>query len=290
MPFDGHIHDDIHDLSKFDFPCEMWNLDAVSPNHERISVDPSRSRAVVRTDTGTVLGVHGSRYKLRPFGEAVERISDALLQAAPNECMEITDEVFEEGAKMRRSIKLPNLKIEPQLNDITSLELLFWSSHDGGWSEQYITWGNRLWCLNGCTTTDFSVRASIRHVTVEWKRDDHIERLKRGIDMFFRSETQFKHWVSKRVTEDDVEALFKRTIAYVNDRSRHPEERFAAPTFKALWSKFEREPNTVWGVYNAATNWATHPDTRGLAHNVSRQRHNRVAQMMKSDQWLSLAA
>jgi hypothetical protein len=46
---------------------------------------------------------------------------------------------------------------------------------------------------------------------------------------------------------------------------------------------------TAWGTYNAATNWASHPNTRGQVHNVERDRHNRVAKMLKSHQWATLA-
>jgi hypothetical protein len=108
--------------------------------------------------------------------------------------------------------------------------------------------------------------------------------------MFFRSEDQYRRWISREITWDQAETLFRRTIAHIDDKKRPPEERYSRPKLALLMNKFDLEPRTLWGAYNGATNWASHVQTRGAVHNVERDRHNQVAKMLKSDLWARLAA
>ena len=45
----------------------------------------------------------------------------------------------------------------------------------------------------------------------------------------------------------------------------------------------------MWGVYNAMTNWSSHPDTRGQKHNVIRTRENKVSKTLTSKPWLEMS-
>ena len=47
---------------------------------------------------------------------------------------------------------------------------------------------------------------------------------------------------------------------------------------------------TLFAVYQTATDWASHPVTKGALHNVSRKREKQVAEMMTSSEWRQLAA
>jgi hypothetical protein len=47
---------------------------------------------------------------------------------------------------------------------------------------------------------------------------------------------------------------------------------------------------TLFAVYQTATDWSSHPVTKGALHNVSRKREKQVAEMMTSSEWRSLAA
>ena len=44
----------------------------------------------------------------------------------------------------------------------------------------------------------------------------------------------------------------------------------------------------LFSVYQTATDWATHPITRGAVYNVSRKREKQVAEMMQSKYWENL--
>ena len=58
-----------------------------------------------------------------------------------------------------------------------------------------------------------------------------------------------------------------------------------------LYTEYDaRYGNTLFAVYQTATDWSSHPVTKGAVHNVSRKREKEVAKMLTSSEWLGLAA
>ena len=118
-----------------------------------------------------------------------------------------------------------------------------------------------------------------------------MDSLSRAVEAFFSSEEMFKDWVSRPAGPWAVEKLYKKTLAYTPLKPlEEPEKRFSAKPLQQLIDLYNNGDSNVWGVYNAATNWASHPDTKGAAHNVSRDRHMKVAKMLKSPQWTTLTS
>jgi hypothetical protein len=296
MPFDGSMSDlEVND--KFTFEVDavpIYTQQVSEPDHfgyvkREYLKAPEKHQAIVRQDTGDVLGIHGGRYKIRPYAEMFDRVNEMIAAADVGTRAVVNDDLFDNGGKMRRQIQFPDLKIQPQIDDIVNFRVDMFNSYDGSWAEQYVAWAMRLWCLNGCTSSAYSVRSVIKHTSTDWKADVHVERFKRSIEMFFNSETEYKRWVSRDLKVEQVETLFRRTLAH------RPEpgdaSKISKPVLVELLDLYSMEPPTVWGAYNAATNWASHiKKTRGGVHNVERRRHNEVAKMMRSDQWLEIAA
>lgn len=296
MPFDGQITTlDPAEKFKFDVDAVPIYTQLVSePDHlgnvtREYMKAPEKHQAIIRRDNGAVLGIHGGRYKIRPYTEMIERVNEMISAADVGSRAIVEDKIFDDGGKMRREILFPDLKIQPQVDDLVNFRVDLFNSYDGSWAEQYVSWSMRLWCLNGCTSSAYSVRSVIKHTNSEWRAEAHIESFKRSIEMFFNSEDEYKKWVSRSLKAEQVETLFRRTLAarpVAGDATA-----ISKPVLIELLDIYSMEPPTVWGAYNAATNWASHiKKTRGGVHNVERRRHNEVAKMMRSDQWLQLAA
>jgi hypothetical protein len=246
---------------------------------------------VYNTRTGQTYGKHGKAYKLRPFKNQVEALRAMVDQAGLMSEIKESSFVYDDGARMRYDIVFDKLKIEPVINDIVKLRLRYWDSYDAAWSSQWSVEGYRLWCLNGCTTPDFNVRASSRHTSTETKFEEQVGRITSAVEEFHRSEDKFRRWVRAPVSVPEVDNLLRKTLAYL------PPREGAAPN----WSKNVVEEikqrlvrQTVWDLYNSATAWASHPQNdmrrnRGSIHNVSRDRENRVAAMLRSEHWQAIA-
>ena len=96
--------------------------------------------------------------------------------------------------------------------------------------------------------------------------------------------------MQRKVTDNDATHLFRKTLA--NKQTKLDIDDSSILILKHLddlWTSYSRKyGSTVFAIYQAATDWATHPLTRGAVHNVSRKREKQVASMMQSTQWEGL--
>ena len=70
--------------------------------------------ALVRKDTGKLLGIHSDDYIVRPYSVLAEKVNEVIIDAVPDiHKWEITthDEVYADGKKYRRNINFCNKKI-----------------------------------------------------------------------------------------------------------------------------------------------------------------------------------
>ncbi len=279
MPFDGH--------TAYDFPVEVRDVFVRGDDGGFINAGP-KHQAIVRTDEEAILGIHGSRYKVRPYSEQVNRLME-VVEGLGHE-VSVSEKVYGSGEQYRREILFKDLKIEPKVNDIVKFRIDLFNSYDGSWAEQFVCWAFRLWCLNGCTTSDFSVRSVIKHTNSEFNRELAVNRIENAIEMFFQSETEFRRWIGRETSTQEIEHLFIRTIAHAP--TKKDKFHFSKPCLDSLMLNYAHEDPTLWGAYNAATSWATHigEKVRGAPQNVERNRNNAVAKMLRAPEWLDLAA
>ena len=108
-------------------------------------------KAVVRTDTNDVLGVHGSRYTIVSNSDVVNSIDDAIRKANISKDVSVKISSIEGGRKMRGEILFNDLTDEPSVGDYVKFRISFFNSYDGSWAFTQAADGLRLFCLNGCT-------------------------------------------------------------------------------------------------------------------------------------------
>ena len=70
-------------------------------------------KAIMRTDTNTVLGVHGSRYTAVPHDDVVNSILDGVSHADLSADYTVDVTVLEDGRKLRGQILFNDLVVEP---------------------------------------------------------------------------------------------------------------------------------------------------------------------------------
>lgn len=304
------------DTSKFEFPVRMSTIYVPAPDAEMgdyIAVPESAGRAVLREDTGEVLGIHGDQYRLVPYVDQLRPVNNALLDSGLDlSDITVKDSLYEGGARMEREIIFNKHKfaVDPgrgyfphqpsyydtgaEVGDTVALVLRMRNSYDGGWSYESSFGGKRLRCLNGVWVLDTIARTRGKH-TANLSNTAAIEKIKRGIEMMDTMKDALVDMTKTRVTAGQVQTLFKRTLAYVprQDKETPPFSDRVLAHLMNIWERNEAELGaTKWTAYNAATEWATHvEDTmskRGSAHNVRYQREAKVASMLKSKEWDSV--
>lgn len=300
------------DTSKFEFPVEMTPVYVPQTDNPGtlVEVPAKMARAVVRSDTTEILGIHGDQYKLVPYVDQLRPVNDALLDSGLDlSDITVKDSLYEGGARMEREIIFNKHKFavapgrgyfphQPsyydtgaEVGDTVALVLRMRNSYDGGWSYESSFGGKRLRCLNGVWVLDTIARTRGKH-TANLSNVAAIEKIKRGIEMMDKMKDALVDMTKTRITAGQVQTLFKRTLAHVprQDKETPPFSDRVLAHLMNIWERNEAELGaTKWTAYNAATEWATHvEDTmskRGSAHNVRYQREAKVASMLKSNEW-----
>ena len=84
-------------------------------------------KAVMRTDTNEVLGVHGSRYQMVSHDTVVNSIMDAVNEADISRDYQLKTSIIDGGRKMRGEILFRDLTVEPQVGDFVQFQVSFLS-------------------------------------------------------------------------------------------------------------------------------------------------------------------
>ena len=269
-------------------------------------VDASVNRyVIVRKDTGAELGIHSDDYIIRPYSKLAESVNEVVRECVDVDKYHITtkDQVYEDGKKYRRDINFWNnsismsnyksngMRIDSKQEAIIP-QLRIYSSMDGRWGQQIMWSSVYVVCLNGMVRPDWTFVVYNKHN----KRKDitwGIEDFKSGLVAHKELGEDLFKMMQKKVTNEDVSHLFKKTLASEYARKSlmdHTKENVMKDLSNA-WERYEKRYGpTLFAVYQTATDWSSHPVTKGALHNVSRKRERQVAEMMTSSEWLGLAA
>ena len=260
--------------------------------------------ALVRKDNGKLLGIHSGEYIVRPYYELAEKVNKVVEECIDIDKYKITtkDQVLDGGKKYRRDInfwddsidmskfKSNGMHIEGADERIIP-QLRIYSSLDGRWGQQIMWSSVYVVCLNGMVRPDWTFVVYNKHN----KKEDitfAINDFKSGVQAHQELGEDLFKMMQKQVKVSDVKHLFKKTLANkytkldIDDTSENIME-----DLNELWTRYVARYNcTLFAVYQTATDWASHPVTRGAIHNVSRKREKEVAKMLNSSEWLGLAA
>ena len=261
--------------------------------------------ALIRKDTGKLLGIHSEDYRIRPYSDLAEKVNNVVEQTIDINKYKISthDRVLEDGKKYRRDINFWDDAIDMQSYDKTTgmhikgkresiiPQIRIYSSMDGRWGQQIMWSSVYVVCMNGMVRPDWTFTVYTKHN----KREDIVFTLndfKMGIQAHKELGKDLFKMMQKPVKKEEVSTLFKKTLANkytkldIGDTSAN-----IMKELNSIWSRYEqRYGKTLFAVYQTATDWSSHPVTKGALHNVSRKREKQVAEMMTSSEWLGLAA
>ena len=260
--------------------------------------------ALIRKDTGKLLGIHSEDYRIRPYSDLAEKVNNVVEQTIDINKYKISthDRVLEDGKKYRRDINFWDDAIDMQNYDKSGMhikgkeekiipQIRIYSSMDGRWGQQIMWSSVYVVCMNGMVRPDWTFTVYTKHN----KREDIVFTLndfKMGIQAHKELGKDLFKMMQKPVKKEEVSTLFKKTLANkytkldIGDTSAN-----IMKELNSIWSRYEqRYGKTLFAVYQTATDWSSHPVTRGMEHNVSRKREKQVAEMMTSSEWLGLAA
>jgi hypothetical protein len=260
---------------------------------------------LVRNDTGKELGIHSADYIIRPYAALAEQVNEVVRECVDINKYNITtkDHIYESGKKFRRdinfwddSIDLNNYKrngfhIEGTEEKIIP-QLRIYSSMDGRWGQQIMWSSVYVVCLNGMVRPDWTFVIYNKHN----KRQDisfDVSDFKTGLVAHNELGEDLFKMMQKKVTSDQTSNLFQKTLAsdYAMKSLVDHTKSNVMKDLNNAWQRYESKyGSTLFAAYQTATDWASHPVTKGAEHNVSRKREKQVAEMMTSSEWRGMAA
>jgi len=319
-----NTHNNIDDLSFFDFKVEKRPLffDSVDAFNTNVMKEIDGKHAVVRSDTNECLGVHGRTYKIVPHLDVYKRHADAIKKSSaydPQQ-IEIIDQLWDKGAKARRTIHFLNHTKRVSDSDVVTMRSDTFNSLDGSFAFQVFSGMYRSLCLNTLVFGGEKFYHSKQKHTSNIDYSSAVSKIANSVDMYNRDYDRLCKWRDTKVSDQQVAMLFANTIAKRKSESAtviadalkeegvELKQLINVKLNDFLMHQYGKEKEslggTLYAVYNALTHWSTHTDkswertnAKGetvIAHtsrngsnvgSVQIERENKVRTCLDSDFW-----
>ena len=266
-------------LGDYDFPIDTISMAGTyDDDGETKLVKCPERMMIVRTDTMENLGNHSIAYRpvehkaiVDPIYEMMQKISSDFV---PN------IRVMQNGSMLKATFTCKDITIQdPALQDYIAFRITVRNSYNGVWSVMITADGLRYWCKNGCTTPDKIANYTQKHNGKFYYNFDHIEHL---IQEFQGNEQRYRAWYNTPVTHHDANEMFNK-LTYtprptVDGRYRN-ERQFQ--TLMDTWARYQKDIGcNKWGLYNAVTDWISHPQEVKNKHKTTVERNSKLLSYM----------
>jgi hypothetical protein len=262
---------------------------------EEIEEIPNRY-ALIRTDNQKCLGVVSPKYNVRLYSDLIYKVNEAMLEANNGNLTEhvtVTDWLNPSGSKFKRDVYFwdKGIPVKDNYKEKTIPHLRIYASYDSTWAEQIIFGSVYVLCMNGMVRPTWSFNVYNRHSTNK-STDYTVQMFKDGLEAQNELGNDLFKQIQRKVTHVEVEHLFRNTLAktkQVFDTDTYNDRTFII--LGDLWNKYRNSyGSNLFAVYQTATEWSSHPITRGSRELVKRKREQQVIEMLNSNYWLAMAA
>ncbi|MGH8659590.1 MAG: DUF932 domain-containing protein [Gammaproteobacteria bacterium] len=211
-------------------------------------------QAVVREDTGTVLGIHRGGYKLVPNRAVFEPFEEAIVSSGlDREGIEVKEGIAYAGRTVVREYYFPHLTVEPRVGDVVEFTLRVLNSYDATNAFRVLMAGRRRLCLNGLIGAERSASVYARH-TAGFSAERAVDGIKRAFERYLALDAEWKRWAGRSITPLEAHAVFE-AMPGSNPRRLERLEKY--------WAiEAQLAGESLWGLYNTLTYWSTHAPIR----------------------------
>lgn len=268
------------------FPVSLQEFDVPYDASEDVILNATADnfRAVVREDTSEVLAVHGKDYNLVTNEELVGKFEDTLRRSD----LDLTDmytrtSVLDDGGAFVKSYHFPAHIVEPRVGDITELMIRLRGSYNSRYSKEFEQIANRLVCTNG-QVSGFTYTKAFGRATSGFNVDKFVDKVSVSAEIFLKNADIWKEYANAKIMPMQVTAMLE-ALELPESFTRDIEVQF-------LKECDEAGHRTVFELFNALTNWASHGKLRaGTQRAVATEnREKRVRSIITSAPFLSLVA
>ena len=243
--FTGPYGEAIEHVANYQFPVEERPM-VVQQEDQNIEI--LGKRAIVRTDTNTVLGVVGSNYKLLSHAEALDPILDHFENRNVATFKRIA--ITQGGARMFANVYFPNMESSVKVgkkNDKFWPGITIINSLDGTLKYHIEASIYRLICTNGMRIPiiiDKEVSVHSKNKDFASMMNSFVENLDKNKDKFGLLQDWANITIKRDSVESEVDKLFK------NKKFNFP-VRYRDLVLDEIQKEEQFGTVTVWNLYNA---------------------------------------
>jgi len=212
-------------------------------------------------------------------------------------------------AQLKITWTIPSVAIEIGLNDICAMQIVHKNSWNGAWSWSVSYRALRLACLNGMMIPS-QVWQYKRKNTKSLDPSDAKKRLGDMVARFKEIEPAWKKWRETRINKEWASSIIAKTAETKSPQfgmqslAEFHESRAvkANASYNYIWNRYSNHESreaglgeTLWGLFNSMTYWATHaPASReadeGNILSIRDRRHAKVSTIVSGADWWRAAA
>ena len=258
------IINQLGEYSAGNFEVKEKQLSYVHPNKGLI-VDNNR-RLLYREDTGDVLNVVKSKYKVTQFRDSFKAVENILVNSDLN-LAGLKREMDEShnGASAYQVYTLPSHGIDLGNSDVSVLQLYAYTSHDGTWPLQIGVGYKRMLCLNLQVLINNYCLYKSRH-TEHLNLDVAVAKISTVLNTMGDTEKQWRKWMDSPISDIAAFNIFAKVAGVHIKKGEHFLDILdgtKSQPLRYMWHQFttvdrKKLGRNEWAVYNTMTQWATH--------------------------------
>ena len=227
-------------------------------------------KAIVRTDTKEVLGIHSQRYNLVRNADIFPQLEEALGQTFDTNGMLVSGHSDKNGARTLRTYMFPEHQVEIANGDKVSFELRAANSYDGSQTFGLMAGGFRYACFNGMV-----IGSAMANIKKKHTRHLDIEEVLRSLDTAmgkYQENTElWQKWARTTITHEQARAILKELSSG---------ERMYKDLDASWLVEAQCTGRTAWSLYQVLTAWSTHTKARTNHGTALLQREERVRHVL----------
>jgi len=282
-------------------PTQAYRDDGIDFEMVVEPVPVANYHALQNKATGGLLNVRpvGKSYALVPhdllFRAQAEQLAASDL---PLDNVEVVDRIYEEGARVHRTIYFHDLQdlttTRDGKQDAVRCRMDIFNSVDMSWALQIFSGAYRDLCRNTLVFGGEKAYHQKRIHKGAVSPEAMIGKATMGLEMWQGQKEQMRLWRSAPMTEKQFADILKETLCKKNTAAARVDENLAVNERRLNWmlERFKEEKQelgqTLWAGYNALTHWATHlPDATNNGRNERKryQRNEQVRQIVDGPSW-----
>lgn len=226
------------------------------------TVDPNLGRIAWRTDTGEAIGMVGGKQTVIQPSETVE-VFEHLLESGHIKEDGLRAYAWKGGAKIAviaQTGKEAEIKTQRKVGEVIRQRIFSYDSFDGSSARTIGSADEVLICTNGMVRLGNEAVSRMRHTpSIKQRNQEAVIALRQQFDSFEQQLPMLQRLADTKLNDRGFQAILDEWFPRDENNERTTRSQNQADHVERLYhTGAGADPGSLWGAYQAATNWLTH--------------------------------